>query len=496
MFKKNKRTFDERIKQRSKLGFSLVELIVVIAIMAILTAILVPTMLQYVEKTRAAKDNSAMGEVTNAVKIAMADQDVYDELLMVESGKDAKVPSGYATTEDETAAAFAGEQRGVIITFRPEANNKQSVIKLADGIINGAATGDTDITDGDGKLGDLTAGDGENHLINVLINICGEEITLTSQTYRNSDYTIFIKIGTTGGVDVSITVNGEWNGTNLPSDGSTSGGEGGPGGGTHTHVDTDNNNICDDENCKATIDPNIGGGESVGYAAEFNQNESWSDVIAACQAAASGDDDAIAAIENWNLGDSLMMTIDNVEYEVMIIGKNHDNYADDSGKAPLTFQLKNCYTQFYVDKTRTNQNGWSGSTMRTTTLANILAAMPAEVKSAIKPVNKKTIEGGGKNSINPTNLEYTEDTLFLLSESEVFGTTQWYSSGIDEGERYEFYKNGGSTSKTCYGSISDWWLRSPSYKDSDTFMLVYSNGGNLRSGNAGSASGVAFGFCF
>ena len=60
-------------------GFSLVELVVVIAIMAVLTAVLAPSLLTYVEKTRMQRDESAMGEVVHATKLALTDMDAYDE---------------------------------------------------------------------------------------------------------------------------------------------------------------------------------------------------------------------------------------------------------------------------------------------------------------------------------------------------------------------------------------------------------------------------------
>lgn len=67
------------MKKKNNKGFSLVELIVVIAIMAVLMVVLAPAMLRYVEKTRVQKDNSALGEVTSAVSTALADERVYAE---------------------------------------------------------------------------------------------------------------------------------------------------------------------------------------------------------------------------------------------------------------------------------------------------------------------------------------------------------------------------------------------------------------------------------
>lgn len=62
-------------KKKNK-GFSLVELIVVVAIMAVLVGVLAPTYLRYVEKSRIQKDVSAIDEVMGACEVAMADEDI------------------------------------------------------------------------------------------------------------------------------------------------------------------------------------------------------------------------------------------------------------------------------------------------------------------------------------------------------------------------------------------------------------------------------------
>jgi prepilin-type N-terminal cleavage/methylation domain-containing protein len=61
-------------------GFSLVELIVVIAIMAVLMAVLAPTLLRYVEKTRQQRDDSAVAEVRNALELALSDDAIFTDL--------------------------------------------------------------------------------------------------------------------------------------------------------------------------------------------------------------------------------------------------------------------------------------------------------------------------------------------------------------------------------------------------------------------------------
>lgn len=54
-------------------GFSLVELIIVIAIMAVLVAILVPQYIQYVEKSRVSADDTFADSLKNAVNVILSD---------------------------------------------------------------------------------------------------------------------------------------------------------------------------------------------------------------------------------------------------------------------------------------------------------------------------------------------------------------------------------------------------------------------------------------
>ena len=61
-------------------GFSLVELIIVIAIMAILAAAIAPALIRYIDKSRKADDLTAGGTINSAVSAALANEDAYDEL--------------------------------------------------------------------------------------------------------------------------------------------------------------------------------------------------------------------------------------------------------------------------------------------------------------------------------------------------------------------------------------------------------------------------------
>ena len=207
MFKKFKQKFKRFMTGKG--GFSLVELIVVIAIMAVMAAVLAPALLGYVERSRAQKDNSAMGEVTNAIQLSLADQNVYDELLPyavkgnfscyadgdTSTNTDAnktitKAPDYWIFTDearklDETPYKPAGAMRGATVTFKP---NGSAEYILKAGIVNQIGDESTKKgTNGGAVLEDCP------ELYNRLRSTVGDTIKVSSQTYRNSTYTVFLK---------------------------------------------------------------------------------------------------------------------------------------------------------------------------------------------------------------------------------------------------------------------------------------------------------------
>lgn len=232
MFQKIKSKFKNFIT--NKQGFSLVELIVVIAIMAVMAAVLAPALLGYVEKSRMQKDDSAMDEVVNAIQLSLADQEIYDEVLEhsvwdnVSCYIDKKDESQFSNCKvqlkaangdkkeqymfgdearllDETVYYAAGNMRGLTITWSP--NESGDTYDFSKGILNKFV----------GRKTGLLSENPE--LYNRLRSVIGDKLDTTSQTYRNSDYTIFIRVGSTGGAEAvmqdAVQVWGQFNGTNL-----------------------------------------------------------------------------------------------------------------------------------------------------------------------------------------------------------------------------------------------------------------------------------------
>lgn len=229
----------------------------------------------------------------------------------------------------------------------------------------------------------------------------------------------------------------------------------------------------------------IGGtGYDITFAPSYDPvfaNNTWEQIIAACHNNEVPD--------TWKVADHKPMTIGGSDYLIDIIGKNHDDYSDGSGKAPLTFQLHDCYKiAKAMYSTASNVKGWTNCSMRVEHLPIILKQMPADVQSGIREVNKISSSGGKKPS-----LETTKDNLFLLSEVEVFGSSSNSLSG--EGTQYDYYKAGNSTVKNFNGSAYDWWERSPTANSTRYYCNVKSTGSSVNS-SANVTRGVAFGFCF
>lgn len=218
----------------------------------------------------------------------------------------------------------------------------------------------------------------------------------------------------------------------------------------------------------------------VSYPKNF-ADATWAQIIDACH------QNKVPA--TWAVGNSKTMTINATAYTIDIIGKNHDDYADGSGKAPLTFQLHDCYGETKnMNSSNTNSSGWTSCVMRQTHLPAILSQMPTDVQNGIREVNKLT-SIGHQGSI----IDTTADKLFLLSEIEVFGSITYSKSG--EGTQYAYYKAGNSKVKTFNGSVNAWWGRSPYGSNSTQFCFARSDG-IAGYGFAGSAYGVSFAFCF
>ena len=126
-------------------GFTLVEIIVVIAIMAILVGVLAPAYLRYVEKARMRKDEAAAEEIRHAAEII-----VFSGTYEVTSGQVVVTfdkSSGISVASGDASGALTtqlSELFGDLSKVKPESNtyaDKQYEVKIvAPATINGNPT--------------------------------------------------------------------------------------------------------------------------------------------------------------------------------------------------------------------------------------------------------------------------------------------------------------------------------------------------------------------
>lgn len=211
-------------------------------------------------------------------------------------------------------------------------------------------------------------------------------------------------------------------------------------------------------------------------------NNTWAEIIEACQ--------TNRVPGEWKAGDQKTMTIDNTEYLIDIIGKNHDDYADGSGKAPLTFQMHDCYiSPFAMNDDDTNATSWSSSYMRLDRMPFVLARMPDVVHGAVREVTKLT-SAGNKDSAIIT----TADKLFLLSEAELLGSDMYSFPG--EGKQYEYYKPRNNRIKGDGEKTRSWWTRSPVSNERPTFCEVGVTGYFVNESANDFNTYISVAFCF
>lgn len=95
------------MKKNNK-GFSLVELIIVIAIMAILAGAIAPALIRYIDKSRKSNDVSAAKSIKTAVETALASEKAYEELTAVTPANYIKITANQTAATAITGASFSG----------------------------------------------------------------------------------------------------------------------------------------------------------------------------------------------------------------------------------------------------------------------------------------------------------------------------------------------------------------------------------------------------
>ena len=189
--------------------------------------------------------------------------------------------------------------------------------------------------------------------------------------------------------------------------------------------------------------------------------------------------------------------------EYRIIGINHDDLADDSGKAGLTFLTTSAIISSRMNATDTSAGGWEKSELRQKmNSGEIWNLMPSDFQSKVKSVRKLTNNVGGGSANKNATVTATSDKLFLLSYSEIVPTSYWASSDpwtSSEGTQYEAFKDKVTenySANDCLKFGDFWWERSATPSSSGGFLTVDSSGNPLVNSIATNSYCVCPAWCF
>lgn len=130
-------------KKLNNKGFSLVELIIVIAIMAVLIGVLAPQYMKYVERGRVASDNDNILAVEDAIKVYYVDP-LADKKFATSTTITFKPDADVSTSDTEGAVLAAIKNAGLADTVAglPRLTNKNTfkeatiTITISDGNIS------------------------------------------------------------------------------------------------------------------------------------------------------------------------------------------------------------------------------------------------------------------------------------------------------------------------------------------------------------------------
>ncbi len=122
-------------EKRNNKGFSLVELIVVILIMAVLAVALAPQVMKWVNRSRIAADVQTYEAVMSACQLALADENAFkaikDDTITVEihTNSNVSVKNGSTDLTDTNAFYKSLQDDNILTTKSKLANYKFTIVK-------------------------------------------------------------------------------------------------------------------------------------------------------------------------------------------------------------------------------------------------------------------------------------------------------------------------------------------------------------------------------
>lgn len=146
-----------------------------------------------------------------------------------------------------------------------------------------------------------------------------------------------------------------------------------------------------------------------------------------------------------------------VSSSVKIIGFNHDDKSDGSGKAGITFAFTEIVTYAPMSTRGSNKGGWQYSDLRAQLNSDFYDALPEDLRNEIVEVNKSTNNVGAvyeskTKTFDTSCVSATPDKLWIPSYTEIIGdvrgTTTNDPEGFaeilsEEGHQYQLFSDNG-----------------------------------------------------
>lgn len=115
-------------KKLGNKGFSLVELIVVIAIMAVLVGVLAPTLIKNIEKSRESKDAQNIEQIKSSIEVALQDETAYDQAVPTGSAASSNILVTLTSSEasvNSLYSSFKTEFDGIMSVANTKLTSKK-----------------------------------------------------------------------------------------------------------------------------------------------------------------------------------------------------------------------------------------------------------------------------------------------------------------------------------------------------------------------------------
>ena len=129
--------------RNSNKGFSLVELIIVISIMAVLLGVITPALIRYLQKSRIIRDERNLDIVRESIETVLSNEDFYEDLadssvVINEDGtiaiNNTKISSEEKTKVTKELTDVLNNNKIEMSSFRY--NSKKIIFKVIDGVVS------------------------------------------------------------------------------------------------------------------------------------------------------------------------------------------------------------------------------------------------------------------------------------------------------------------------------------------------------------------------